>query len=414
MSEPVIHIALPVMDESTCLPELLSALMLQTIQDYRLYVCVNQPDEWWSDPQKSRVCLENQAVFSFIDSFNDPRIRLIDKTSRTKGWTGKVKGIGWARKTLMDLISSEALPSDIILSLDADTVFGPDYLESVRTNVIVNPETVGFSIPYYHRLTGEPELDRVMLRYEIYMRAYAINLWRIQSPYSFSALGSAIALPVWSYRAIGGITPKLCGEDFYFLQKLVKYGTVMHWNGEMVFPAARLSERVFFGTGPALIKGLHGDWSSYPVYCMNLFEPIEITYKLFPKLLEKDIPTPLDGFLESRSGGLPWIALRRNSRTLEQFVRACHEKLDGLRILQYLKECNRLNPFNDEIATLELLAAIQKEQGFIPGVAIPGSFSFSHSSIELLDEIRNVLAESEMSYRKQHWTRVTGVNAMFN
>ena len=414
MSNPVIYIALPVMDEAASLPAVLNALLQQTIQDFHLYICVNQPDEWWQDPAKRRVCLENRATLDFLNSLNDSRIAVIDKSSPGNGWAGKAHGIGWARKTVMDSISALAKPADIILSLDADTTFGPEYLESIRTNVILNPGVVAFSIPYYHSLTGDTELDRAMLRYEIYKRAYAINLWRIKSPYSFTALGSAIALPVWAYRAIGGMTPKLSGEDFYFLQKLVKFGMVLHWNREIVYPAARLSERVYFGTGPALIKGINGNWDSYPVYSIRFYHSIFEMYKLFPKLFEKEVPTPVDDFFKSRSGGLPWAGIRKNSRSLEQFTRACHEKMDGLRILQFLKDRNQAEPCSDEAATLQLLDVIEKEQDIKPDKEIPDYFTFDSSTIVTLDALRNALARSEMNYRKQHWTAVTGLNAILN
>jgi hypothetical protein len=414
MGAPVLHIALPVMDEAASLPVVISALYLQTIQDFKLHICVNQPEEWWDNPSKRRVCIINANTIDFLRSLKDPRIEIIDRSSQGRGWIGKSHGIGWARRTIMDRISALAQPNDIILSLDADTTFGPAYLESILANVIVNPKVVAISIPYYHSLTGDSDLDRAMLRYETYMRAYAINLWRINSPYSFTALGSAIAIPVWAYRAIGGLTPKMSGEDFYFLQKLVKYGTILHWNTEMVYPAARLSERVYFGTGPALIKGIEGNWDSYPVYRTELFELLSGTYKLFPKLFEKDLPTPLDDFLKVRSGLLPWAGIRKNSRSREQFVRACHEKLDGLRILQYLKEKNNLEPARDEESTLELLSAIRLEQEIVPEEAISESFTFADSPVVILDFIRNALTQSEMSYRKQHWTKISGLNAIFN
>jgi len=402
------------MDESLALPVLMEALQKQSLQEYRLVICVNQPDVWWSDETKQRVCRDNQEVIAYIRSLDDSRIVLLDRSSPGNGWTDKAFGIGWARKTVMDWISANAKGNDLIVSMDADTVFGPLYLESVAENFRLNPRATAFSIPYYHPLSGNEAIDRAALRYEIYMRAYAINLWRIGSPYCFSALGSAIALPVRSYRAIGGMTPKLSGEDFYFLQKLVKFGTVIHWNGEMVYPAARLSERVFFGTGPALIKGMSGNWSSYPIYRMDLFDTIAATYRIFPDLFIADFPTPLDGFLSVRKATLPWTALRKNARTREQFVRSCHEVVDGLRILQYLKEMNRLDPFPDEYALMELLEWINKTHSIHPDLVLQEDFDFRHCPLPLLDSVRNALANCEMNYRRQHWMDLTGLNPLFN
>jgi hypothetical protein len=178
-----------------------------------------------------------------------------------------------------------------------------------------------------------------MLRYEIYMRNYNIQLMLINCPYAFTALGSAMVVPVWAYRAIGGMTPKKSGEDFYFLQKLRKYGHLLVWNREKVYPGTRFSDRVFFGTGPAMIRGRAGDWNSYPVYHQPFFNDIKNTFDLFPRLYEDpETPTPLDEFLKKVFGeGNPWKPILTNCRSREQFIRACQQKLDGLRILQYLK-----------------------------------------------------------------------------
>jgi glycosyltransferase involved in cell wall biosynthesis len=215
---PKIYIALPVMDEMERLPNLIKAIQAQTIQDFKLIVCVNQPDSWWDNPLKIAVCNANQSAIAYLQSLNDERITIIDKSSKGKGWLPKAYGIGVARKLLMDHISSIGNKNDIIISMDADTVFNTGYFSSLDENLRLNPVASAISVPYYHQLSGEVELDRAMLRYEIYMRSYSINMWRIKSPYSFTALGSAIALPVCAYKAVGGMTPKLSGEDFYFLQ----------------------------------------------------------------------------------------------------------------------------------------------------------------------------------------------------
>lgn len=407
MPEPKVHIALPVMDEMERLPGFMEALFKQTIKDYHLVVCVNQPDDWWNHQSRKSVCESNRQAIKFIQSLDDERITLIDRSSKGKGWTGKKHGIGWARKVLMDSISAVSQDNDIILSLDADTLFTPEYLESVVENLKSHPLAYAVSVPYYHRLTGNESLDRAMLRYEIYMRSFAINLWNIGSPYSFTALGSAIALPVWAYRAIGGITPKHSGEDFYFLQKLVKTGNVIHWNREKVFPAARLSDRVSFGTGPALIKGLAGDWDSYPVYHINWFNNIRQTYMLFDELFREDVPTPMDHFLVSCFGKLPWEELRGNYKSKSHFVRACHEKIDGLRVLQYLKSMHKSSNTKDEANLIFNMKAI-----IVPGKEVPpidyDTVDFSLSPVMMLDTIRNYLEETELYFRKKHFDKITG------
>ena len=413
MVPSLIYIALPVMNEMERLPLLIQAIMKQTNQHFRLVVCVNQPDSWWNDPVHLNVCEENQLTIKYLESLEDRRIEIIDRSSPGQGWPPKSHGIGVARKLLLDHISKAANDNDIIISMDADTVFNKEYFASVAENLRLNPAASAISIPYYHRLTYNSELDRAMLRYEIYMRSFAINMWRIRSPYCFSALGSAIAMPVWAYRAVGGMTPKLSGEDFYFLQKIVKTGRLLHFNGEIVYPAARLSDRVFFGTGPALIKGVEGDWSSYPVYNYRLFDKIAEAYKLFGPLFTKDINTPLDDFLVRRFGELPWKALRQNFKTQTHFIRACHEKIDGLRILQFLKESQLPDEKVSEKSLSELATLYQNQfPELIAGLNTKVDFELT--SIAELDHIRDVLFEIEMSYRKIHWNDFTGLTTLYN
>ena len=413
MPPPLIYIALPVMNEMERLPLLIKAIMEQSVQTFKLIICINQPDSWWNDPTHLHVCEENQLTKKYLESLEDKRIEIIDRFSPGKGWLPKSHGIGVARKLLMDHISNIANENDIIISMDADTIFNKEYFASVAENLRLNHAASAIAIPYYHKLTYNTDLDRAMLRYEIYMRAFAINMWRIRSPYCFSALGSAIALPVWAYRAVGGMTPKLSGEDFYFLQKLVKTGRLLHFNGEIVFPAARLSDRVFFGTGPALIKGIEGDWSSYPVYDQRLFDKIARTYNLFGPLFIKDVETPLDEFLIRRFGELPWKALRQNFKSQAHFIRACHEKIDGLRILQFLKESQSPDEKISEAALSDLLLLFKTQ---FPELIsdFNTKVDFTLTSVAELDRIRDVLFEIEMHYRKTHWNDFTGLTTMYN
>jgi len=396
---PHIYVALPVMDEAGGLPVILNLLKEQTFRDFTLVVCVNQPDGWWDDPEKSVICETNAHSLALLNSFREFRVEVIDCSSRGSGWRGRKHGVGWARKTVMDQISGEAASTDIILSLDADTVFCDRYLESVVESLITYPTAMALSIPYYHRLPDDPVAARAILRYEIYMRHYLLNLFRIGSPYAFTALGSAMAFPVWAYRKVGGMTPKLSGEDFYFLQKLRKGGALVCRNRETLYPEARFSSRVFFGTGPAMIRGARGDWGSYPIYSSGLFDDIGESYRRFPDAYAGQVETPVTGFLREMTGEAdPFGALRKNATDEKQFVRACHEKFDGLRILQYLKQKQKTSRRSDE----ENLTGWFHR--FYPDFRFPlqKGFSFNESSLDMLDGIRNFLFREESRLREAY------------
>ncbi len=399
-STKMIYVALPALNELDYIPAFIECCQQQTLKNFKLVVCINQPDDWWGQVDKLEICLTNQKSIEYLSSIQKMDIEIIDKSCKGKGWEGKNYGVGWARKTIMDHILRNAKDTDIIISLDADTTFNPGYFESIVHNFRDHPKAVAISVPYFHKLTGDEVKDRAILRYEIYMRYFAINLRRINSPYSFTAIGSAIALPVKSYKAIGGITPHKSGEDFYFLQKLRKYGEVLTWNDEKVYPAARYSDRVGFGTGPAMIRGKEGDWASYPVYPFEYFDYVKSTYELFTELFVKDVETPLDEFIIEKFGTVNiWEPLRENFKTKDKFIRACHHKVDGFRIFQYLKWRNDKSSFKDEENLIRFL------EKFYPDLVSNLNFEiakldFAESDVYKLDELRKLLVKIEEEYQK--------------
>ncbi len=411
--QPLIYVALPVMDEMDHLPNAIKAILEQTYRHFHVVVCVNQPDSWWSDEKHLPICIANREALSFLASINDDRIEIMDYSSPGKGWPPKADGIGFARKLMMDHICLTADADDIVISLDADVIFDYGYFTSIVENLSINKSALAISVPYYHGLVDDESINRAILRYEIYMRSYSVNMWRIKSPYCFTALGSAIAFPVRTYKKVGGITPKMSGEDFYFLQKIVKNGPLLHWNAENVYPAARLSSRVNFGTGPALIKGISGDWSSYPVYSCRLFDRVAETYKAFHILFRKNIETLFDDFLINKFGELPWDKLRQNFKTEEHFVRACHEKIDGLRILQFLKELQLPDEEKSAANTIQLVN-MYKTQYTDWIEPLNKDLDFSDSPISVLDDYRNVLYHIETDYRRRHWRDFAGLTSLFN
>ncbi|MCQ2285931.1 MAG: glycosyltransferase family 2 protein [Bacteroidales bacterium] len=395
--KPHLFVAIPAMDELATLPNTLAAISRQVcMYPFSVFVCVNQPDEWWNIPEKKRVCEENQQLLRFLRNFKDFSINIIDKSSLGNGWQGKDIGVGMARKVLFDNILNVAQKEDVIISMDADTTFGVNYFQSIGNRFASAEKLNVISVPYYHDLVENDAANRSILRYEIYMRSFLINLFLIDSPYAFTAIGSAIALRTSALKKIGGITPMKSGEDFYLLQKLRKMDWVSNWNSEMVHPAARFSNRVFFGTGPAMIKGSEGNWESYPIYHHHLFEEIKKNYDLISRLYTEDVKTDFNTFLESqfKTNDL-WSPLRKNAKNLERFVRGFHEKADGLRILQYLKVTQKEQNISDEVALTENLLFFF---GKLPIFANCLS-NMDDLTTDELNEIRNLLFDYEMQLR---------------
>ena len=393
------------MDELDYLPATLDALSVQdTKHPFEVYVCVNQPDEFWHLPGKRNVCENNQKLLEFLHGYKALPLHVFDYASPECGWKGKKSGVGFARKVLFESILADCNPNDIVVSLDADTLVKPHYLQSVADRFERNPNVNALAVPYYHPLTGNDEiLDRVMLRYEIYMRNYAVNLLRIHSPYGFTALGSAIAMLAKSLRKIGNITPLQSGEDFYLVQKFCKMGGLSLFNTECVYPAGRYSDRVPFGTGPAMQTGANGVWDSYPIYHHSFFNPIREAYGKLKELYENRLPIVENDFLlflqkDSTKPDI-WQEIRNNVSDYPHFVKAFHQKADGLRILQYVRENHRQNPEKETTALYDNLQLWMPEKN--PVWIIP-TLTWNQCSLEQLNTIRNLLFCDETQLRHDY------------
>ena len=401
MDQLKIFVCLPILNESVNLPHLLNSLEHQSFKNFELIACVNQPDDWWEITNKVDQCVDNQKCIEILKKENRFPVTILDKSSKGNGWQGKQNGVGWARKIAMDKAAGLGSDIDIIVSIDADTEYPKDSFLSVSDIFVRKPKITGLANPYYHRLTQDEEANFAILRYEIYMRNYAINMLLIDNPYHFTALGSAMATSVKTYNRIGGMIPKASGEDFYFLQKLCKFGPLEHWNKCMAYPAARFSIRVNFGTGPAMLKGNAGDWSSYPIYHFSLFEKVKSTYKSFSELYENDLETPMTTFLQNQlKKEKLWKPLRKNYKTKAQFVKACLTLVDGLRILQFLKQENVTNE-NLQVNNLKdnLLYFSSFESNYSDNLCDLAS-SADLNNLSSMGDLRDTLANFEYSLRQ--------------
>ena len=386
-----ITIAVPAMAERETLPRLLECLRRQTLKNFVLNVCVNQPREWWElplDDWRRKVCDDNQQTIEYLSAIDDLQITILDYSNPRHSPRIKDSGVGRARRILMgDAKRAARSPNDdIIVSLDADTTFGDHYLETIIDLFNRHHDCAALSLPYYHPLDDGSE--RQMLRYECYMRHYLLQMLRIGSPYAFTALGAAMAFTLRAYGKAGGYSPLQAGEDFYLMQKFAKTGRILlpYDEAVCVYPSGRTSRRVPFGTGPAVSLSLQEMAERYPFYSPRSYDDVAATYSLFPSLYAADIETPMTTFLRQQLATDDlWGPLRKNYKRQEHFVRACTERVDGLRILQYLKS----RPYPD-----------------VPLTVDGRTVDFAHESIEQLNAVRDSLFRQEMEARKANCERL--------
>ena len=139
----------------------------------------------------------------------------------------------------------------------------------------------------------------------------------------------------------------------------------------------------------------------------ELFDRVGATTSLFPRLFSKRCETPLNGFLSDRLGQTdPWQPLRENNADVGRFVRACHERLDGLRILQFLKSEYRDAPAEDRDSLRDWLERHGRKLAGFEDDALGferklKEAGFDDWTIDELDGLRTMLFRMEDGYRKR-------------
>lgn len=171
---------------------------------------------------------------------------------------GDKEGVGRARKMGADAALALHVRGDIASGYvgftDADATVDLDYFRILAAPHAGDP--CGLSFPYRHRGCGDIEVDRAMRAVEASFRHYVLGLRRAGSPYAYHSLGSALAVSFRCYAQVRGVPNRQAGEDFHLLNKLVKLAPLRRLTEPVVSLQIRRSDRVPFGTGPALNSAL--------------------------------------------------------------------------------------------------------------------------------------------------------------
>lgn len=175
----------------------------------------------------------------------------------------KDAGVGLARKAGMDeavrRLERAGSADGVIVCLDADCTVTENYLAAIEAHFFLDTKTPAASIHFahpYEKLSGRER--EAIVRYELFLRYYVNGLRYAGHPYAFHTIGSSMAVRNAVYQKQGGMNRRKAGEDFYFLQKLFPLGNFTEINSCCVFPSARSSDRVPFGTGRAIGDFLGG------------------------------------------------------------------------------------------------------------------------------------------------------------
>lgn len=263
----------------------------------------------------------------------------------------KWAGVGLARKSGMDeaLLRFNLLnkPNGIIVSLDADTLVGKNYLVEIEKHFRENPTHVGATIAFQHQTDGleEKQLKGIQL-YEKYLLYYRNALEYIGYPSPMFTIGSAFAVTSNAYIKRGGMTRRQAGEDFYFLQTLAQIGTVGEITTTMVYPSARTSDRIPFGTGPAIAKWMNGEMDLTLTYNFQAFVDLKKYFDFTEQLYQVDentylklvftLPEPVTQFLLKDNFWKELEELNKNCSTIKSFMLRYFHRFNAFRILKFM------------------------------------------------------------------------------
>ena len=343
-----IFVAIPLMNELDNVPILLDQLISQSTHPVLISFCINQPESWRKLPDKKEIVLNNTKTLIYLNkistSFPIPII-VLDHTSPGNGFHSNVGCVGLARKLCINSFLTFTNKNDIIVNMDADTYYPDNYFENIINIYNQLPLLSGVCAPFYHKINDlHPDKAMLMLRYEIFLHFYTLQLLLIKSPYAYMPIGSAMSFRVNAYKKAGGFKVKNAGEDFYTMQQIRKIGIICSWLGNTIYPSARISDRVVFGTGPAIGLNLENQIKKYPFYPTFLFKKIKYYYQIL------EHSKSIDEIIKNLKDIIPEdiiLKIYKNHPQRDKFVHAIHEYFDAFHILKFLNN-NYSEAINDD------------------------------------------------------------------
>ena len=236
-------------------------------QNLLVIIVLNCPDNIEADKYRSAQESLNQTtkLLSEVQFTNEhiswrsapqSQIQFILVDRCTKNPIPHKQGVGLARK----------IGADIALKLHSIGIIESEWLHTTDADAHMPLEYFDISyakcsaLYYPHQYLEEKTLDNTAQIYsatQIYdarNTAYQRGLKAAKSPYCYNPTGSLLVVNFSCYAAARGFPKRAGGEDFYLLNKLQKLKGVQAIEHPVVKLECRTSDRVPFGTGPAVSK----------------------------------------------------------------------------------------------------------------------------------------------------------------
>ncbi|MGE0019104.1 MAG: glycosyltransferase family 2 protein [Draconibacterium sp.] len=354
--------------------------ILQTLQSLKnctipennteVLIVINHSEKASPDiKEKNQITFEEVA--NWIEENNTQKLKffVIGPVELREKWAG----VGLARKTGMDEAVGRFnflnIRRGIVISLDADTLVAENYLVEIEKHFKQNQTHVGATIAFEHQKEGLPEKQfRGIELYELYLKYYKDALSFTGYPFSMFTVGSAFAVTAEAYVKRGGMNRRQAGEDFYFLQNLVQLGTVGEITSTKVYPSARSSNRVPFGTGAAMQKWIDGTEDLTQTYNFQAFielkEFFDIKEKLYrvteteQKQIIDNLPASISSFIDFDNFYAELADLNKNCSNIKTFQTRFFYQFNAFKVLKYLNFAHE--QYFKKAGLLEQIEALHK------------------------------------------------------
>ena len=331
-------------------PELLHRLQhIAAWQPNLLIILVlNRPDDERDDTINDALrdaCLASHHLGEYrygalLEMRNGGALLLVERADAMP----EAEGVGLARKIGCDIALAlqcrGCVNSHWLHNTDADARLPESYFVAAQRH----SGAVAIAHAFKHDSTPDSALDRATYLYDLRLRYYVMGLQKAGSPYALHTLGSCISVDAKRYAQVRGFPRRAGGEDFYLINKLAKLGTVASPASPVITLTPRVSDRVPFGTGPAVSRLLdsRAPYSEPLFYHPECFTQLATVLNHVTAVAEGERRS-LSHLDESSVSTLNAMGIEqafrhcdKQSADAESWIKHFHQWFDGFRTLKFV------------------------------------------------------------------------------
>lgn len=323
-------------------------------QNILVIVVLNQPEQdqdlspqqqlWSQCVALGTVNWQQQSMVLLSINSGNSSLLLVDRFNEP---IPVKQGVGLARKIGTDiglyLMAKNVIHSRWLYSTDADAHLPTQYFSCLSPQ----PKTVVAACFSFYHHSDNHDIHQANKIYEQALNYYVAGLKYANSAYAFFTIGSILAFDGNAYAMARGFPKRSAGEDFYLLNKIAKLGAVEFIDSCQIKITARKSDRVPFGTGPAVsrILSLQHEGKPYCYYHPQVFELLKVTLVSFNSLWSNRmqfelwlLQLPLIVQKALKNIGLDGFVAKQKTAKQQQFNKQLTVWFDAFKTLKFIHD----------------------------------------------------------------------------